>query len=75
MRASGELLHMQQTDIDWAARVMIARHGEEAAGAAQRRAASLFKRNDPDVAALWVLVENAIRAMQAPPPASEKAAS
>jgi hypothetical protein len=66
---------MQHTDIDWAARIMIARHGEQAASAAQRRATHLLKRNDPDIAALWVRVERAVRAIQGraiqgPPPAA-----
>jgi hypothetical protein len=58
---------LQQTDIDWAARVMIARHGGEAAGAAQRRVRRLLNGNEPDAAALWVRVERAIREIQGLP--------
>ena len=66
---------MQQSDIDWAARIMIARHGEQAASAARRRATHLLKRNDPDVAALWVEVQRAIRTIQGPPfPAADEPA-
>ena len=67
---------MQQTDIDWAARIMIARHGDDAASAAQRRATHLLKRNDPDIAALWVRVEQAVRMIQRQPiPAGNETAN
>jgi hypothetical protein len=66
---------LQQIDIDWAARVMIARHGGEAAGAAQRRVKRLLNSNEPDAAALWVRVERAIRELQGPPfPAGDEEA-
>lgn len=56
----------RQIDIDWAARIMIGRHGRHALAAAQRRITSLVEAEDITTAAIWVRVERAIRVLQGP---------